>query len=76
MSGVSKVTGGLTALVVVLSLVLLGGLCVVYYGVGWHRMESACQPNRHGGVELDWDWSAPGFRCTWRDGHEETELWW
>ena len=70
-------TAGLTAIIAVEAGVLLLLAAVVYFWIGWHRMESTCQPSLHGsGVSYSWSWSAPGFTCTSSDGHRTSKLWW
>ena len=57
--------------------VLLVAASAVFLWAGWHRMESGCQANRHGDeISYSWSWTAPGFTCTWSDGHRATKLWW
>ena len=68
-------TLGLGVLVFVEILALLALAVGAYAWAGWHRMESICQPDTHGGVSYSWSWSAPGFSCRWDDGHTVTKLW-
>ena len=69
-------TAALAVVVVAEIAVLLTLAAGAYFWAGWHRMESACQPSRHGGVSYSWSWSAPGFTCTSADGYRVSRLWW
>ena len=69
-------TLGLGVVVLAEIMVLLSLVAGAYAWAGWHRMESACQPDSHGGVSYSWSWSAPGFSCTWDDDRSVTKLWW
>jgi hypothetical protein len=70
-------TAGLAVIITAEIAALLVIASAVYVWAGWHRMESACQSQPHGdGVSYSWSWSAPGFTCTWSDGHRTSKLWW
>lgn len=47
---------------------------IVYYRVGWWRMESACATT-NSNVSYGWSWQPPGFQCTYANGRTETSLW-
>jgi hypothetical protein len=60
--------------------VLLVVTGLVYYRVGWSRMESSCSLSDatgqiHDSVSYDWTWQPLGFTCTYDDGSAETSLW-
>ena len=68
------------SLVVSAFVVLLVVTALVYFRVGWARMESACGANPPGGpkwssVEFGWTWSPLGFTCTYDNGRTVTSLW-
>jgi len=71
-------TVGLAMIIAVEAAGLLLLAAVVYFWAGWHGMDSACPTTtRHGdGVAYSWSWTAPGFTCTWSDGHRVSKLWW